>query len=186
MIRVSTASVGNGLRGGSLQHPTQLTCHNQGCGVTFSRLDSLRRHELMHTGSEIRHPCPWCEKYQKEGAFLRKDKLNQHLRQFHRIGCDGNRAQEIFCRHEDCQCDGPEPTPLARFSSNAELHRHVRRVHKTTPFQCPVQDCSRVGGKVWFRAHDRDLHQRKEHGKLSAASLVRMNTDIDARRPANF
>lgn len=69
------------------------------------------------------------------------------------------------------------------FISNAELHKHIRRIHKQTPFECPVDGCDRKGPKGWFRRNDRVLHQRKYHADIDAAQLAGVNEAIDAMIP---
>lgn len=143
-----------------------LRCQFPGCNKVFTRADSLKRHNLKHTGALRNFPCPHCVRYQDQGAFVRKDKLDQHMRQYHRIGCEKSESNPVYCYHEDCH--NAIQHPNQGFSSNAELHKHMRKMHQWTPFQCPVEGCDRVNAKGWFRANDCRSHLLEVHARCNS------------------
>lgn len=158
-------------------------CDCNGCGRTFGRLDTLKRHLLIHQGSGKSYSCPHCPKYQEDGAFRRKDHLTQHMRQFHRIFCDGQGGQNYICLHDDCKLARTHSPDHSAFDTTAELYKHIRRTHKDTPYQCSIEGCQRINAGGWFRAHDRNVHQRAVHSEIGADVLVLMNGIMDAMQP---
>lgn len=73
-----------------------LACPYSNCGRSFTRLDALHRHTLIHTGSENKFACPGCSK-----AFIRKDHVNQHIRNVHkqsRYQCPADGCDRVGAR----------------------------------------------------------------------------------------
>jgi hypothetical protein len=148
----------------------------------FTRKDSVQKHlaSKKHNLGTQDHACLLCSR-----CFARNDHVTQHLRQFHRVGNGMSTANPVYCFHQECH--GVENLQEAGYNlvlaSNAELHKHIRRIHKHTPFECPVDSCDRKGPKGWFRKNDRVLHQRKHHPDMVEVELTSMNAAIDATMP---
>ena len=92
--------------------------------------------------------------------------------------------ETVNCDHAQCSgTDDDGNTVIIGFDSKAELHKHIRKNHKETPFICAGNGCDRKGAKGWFRKHDRTVHQRKEHAFIMAPELDAMNDQADAAMP---
>lgn len=131
--------------------------------------------------------CPHCPR-----TFHRKDHVTQHLRQYHRVSNDTNERLVVLCMHQEHTLPSLDLVSLhgsltprcgQAFASNAELQKHIRKVHKETPFQCPVYGCSRVGADGCVSKHARATHQRKEHAGMDEVSLEAMNHEVDVLMP---
>jgi hypothetical protein len=100
-------------------------CH---CGVGFSRLDHLRRHEsTVHIGAR-NYSCPDCDK-----RFGRSCHVRRHAAVAHRRGgaCAHGRARYQCADCQSFLCDFCEPT--RRFSSANRLRDHMARFHADQP-----------------------------------------------------
>ena len=85
----------------------------------------------------------------------------------------------IICLHDTCLVHSDKT-----FSTKAEFHRHVRKDHKDTPFQCPMLGCTKFGADGWFRRQDRVIHQRKAHPFFGDDQLSVLNDSKDMEIPA--
>lgn len=157
------------------------------CHQTFTRKDSAQRHvRSKHKNGQASqiYGCSLCRK-----SFTRKDHRRQHLRQFHRVEDSTASAsiEVVYCYHEACHSSTPALINAAQFrqgfATNAELYKHIRKVHRDTPFQCSVYACNNVGPNGWFRRSDRAAHQRKEHAGMDEGFLDVMNSELDGRMP---
>lgn len=155
------------------------------CDSTFTRLDVMNRHYLIHAADTKRYPCPHCKKYKGKYGFKRKDHLTQHLRGYHHIGVDDVKSEGRSCPRRDCpEYRGDVRTDGSRkyvwdlsasrivlsvlpddhaFAKSSEWAKHMRTVHNETLFPCPVSGCNRVGAKGWFRGRDMVKHIEKTH-----------------------
>lgn len=148
------------LHGSQLGHsPYACTCSGR-----FSRSDVLARHVKSKEVGQPQYPCHFCNRHQGETAFRRRDHLTQHLVQYHKHDPASNIqappsgfASVPTCPHLECF-----PSQWS-FTTNAGYYRHMRSVHKETPFECTVPNCDRVGAKGYFREKDLSNHCRSKH-----------------------
>ncbi|KAI0547603.1 hypothetical protein F4679DRAFT_586270 [Xylaria curta] len=59
------------------------------CGKTYSKLYALTRHLSVTNGVGAKYSCPLCTKYDGENGFNRRDHLQQHLRELHKLDKKG-------------------------------------------------------------------------------------------------
>ncbi|KAF1815658.1 hypothetical protein P152DRAFT_192464 [Eremomyces bilateralis CBS 781.70] len=139
-----------------------LRCGYKKCGKTYARIDILERHLLNHRANAAQYPCTYCC---SERAFTRKDKLKQHLNNFHRIG--DAQGIDLVCHHHDCDSyrpNGPHYYELDHpFKRGADYTSHIKEVHDESPYPCPVAGCNRVGAKGYFSKSPLVRHIKKEH-----------------------
>jgi len=86
------------------EHSENYTCKT--CGRSFTRVDTLKKHELTHSGLKP-HACEVCEK-----TFSRRDGLNRHVK-----------------RH-DKNVGFPCEKCSKRFMSRSDLERHEMAMHR--------------------------------------------------------
>jgi hypothetical protein len=157
-------------------------CTHEGCFDTFLYPDTLQRHMMIHDDMALRWPCQYCTKYQGLNGFKRKDHLTQHERNFHQIGTDGIRSTASSCPYASCKYFRPGAysvegerrrfsVPEHAFRTSQSFQKHMRRDHDESVFPCLAPNCTRRGGKGYFRKRDLEKHQTKEHGNAVAAQL---------------
>ena len=146
------------------------------CGQRFSRSDVLDRHLSQFVLEARKYPCDYCKRHKGESAFRRKDHLTQHLRGYHHIDvgkeAEAERSILLACAHPSCpQHRGPaffrstlqDKQATRPFKNSSEYHKHMRKIHDETEYPCDISNCSRVGGKGYFREMDLIKHRKKEH-----------------------
>ncbi|KAF1814100.1 hypothetical protein P152DRAFT_394057, partial [Eremomyces bilateralis CBS 781.70] len=115
-----------------------------------------------HRSDAPRFPCLHCNRYSGVNAFKRKDHLESHLRSFHGIGVT---SVGYSCHHMDCKefrLDRLHPDFKGHaFNTSSEYARHMRHIHDESPYPCPINGCSRVGG--YFSKKSLVQHVKKEH-----------------------
>ncbi|KAF4614363.1 hypothetical protein G7Y89_g15374 [Cudoniella acicularis] len=159
------------------------------CGKLFSREDVLDRH--IHSSQRTKtYPCPHCKKYRGAKAFSRRDHLTQHVRGYHHIepSSDSENSQNssllpptrrqkvLYCPHIGClyyhnlspiHRDGPQVLGK-KFQTKSELTTHLRHAHDESLFPCTEANCSRVGGRGFFRKRDLLKHLKDFHENTTA------------------
>lgn len=178
-------------------------CAVVGCSSKFSRRDVLvRHHKTQHNADKSKFCCEQCKTIDRVKVFKRKDHLTQHLREFHNqevvvrdyseccscphYGCEYFRVgaydysgatNEMF-QQEKSGCEHA-------FSLGHHFQRHMRQVHKESPFHCQAPGCDRRGAKGYFSQNGLEKHQLKEHADL-AEHLKKVNKLWRAELPAYF
>ena len=134
------------------------------CGISFARIDVLYRHIDSFSLEMPKFPCAYCKRHRGKNGFRRRDHLVQHLRGYHKFDSEQvegacpkaqtKRAREILvCPWEFCDAyrdDGFRSLPVLQqtqrrpFQSRTEYAKHMRDVHKQTPFPCPITGCDRT------------------------------------------
>lgn len=110
-----------------------LVCKHGSCEKTYSRLDTLQRHQRAHQDDARRFPCTWCKKHQGKNGFKRKDHLTQHLRNYHHIGED-ERVEKLVNRNYPCPQPGCDRTNDKAYIRKHDLRAHLRKIHGTIDF----------------------------------------------------
>ncbi|KAH7160614.1 hypothetical protein EDB81DRAFT_755255 [Dactylonectria macrodidyma] len=157
------------------------------CGSRFSRRDVLVRHLKTKNNARPQHPCPFCKRHRGKSAFHRKDHLKQHVDEYHKIdieerlpemkslGLVSTRSKDVIafgCHIPDCrdyrdvhfyvQSD-QEQKETAPFTKYSQYTKHLKAMHETTRFPCPVPGCDRVGGKGFQRGKALISHHQSTH-----------------------
>lgn len=174
----------------------QHTPHMCKCGKGFSRPDVLDRHVRQHESLRPKYPCPHCSRHRGDKAFRRRDHLTQHTRNYHHIGVDeeskSERSEEPVCPQLDCpqhrSGEWQDIRPISvrdeskPFANQAAFTRHMRDVHRWSPFPCDVPHCSRIDGKGYFRKRDMLKHRKNGHADAPPAVVANVDsTSSDAQ-----
>ncbi|KAK3943556.1 CROL alpha [Diplogelasinospora grovesii] len=152
------------------------------CGAKFARVDVLNRH-LESLGTDIpKHPCPYCKSRRGKNGFRRRDHLIQHIRGYHKLDADEKLAElgtrrtrkyeVLVCPHAECEFhrDGAflrlelaEKAQHKPFVNKSDYTKHMRDVHKETPFPCDVPGCDKTGAKGYFLEKALMRHRDEKH-----------------------
>ena len=153
------------------------------CGIRFARIDVLYRH-IDSFGLEMpKFPCAYCKRHRGKNGFRRRDHLVQHLRGYHKFDSEQvedacpkaqtKKVREILaCPWESCDAyrdDGFRSLPLLQqtqrrpFQTRTEYGKHMREVHKQTPFPCPITGCDRTKERGYMREKDLKKHISDKH-----------------------
>ncbi|KAI0007955.1 hypothetical protein F4779DRAFT_589272 [Xylariaceae sp. FL0662B] len=155
------------------------------CGAKFSRAGAFYRHFNSFNKSiyNAKYPCSFCKRHRGKHGFRRRDHLVQHLRGYHKFdaeeidkACPKERKVQprdvLVCPHPGCEFHrGEEFRLLNRFEQSAQrpftkqsdYSKHMKDVHKETPFPCHVAECDRVGSKGFMREKDLMKHLAAKH-----------------------
>ncbi|KAI2624658.1 hypothetical protein GGS26DRAFT_206714 [Hypomontagnella submonticulosa] len=149
------------------------------CGAKFVRQDASDRHCNSFSKDARRFPCPICKRYRGNQAFRRRDHLLQHLRGYHKYEPEIRRARPRKIKLSNCRsCSDPgcesyrDKAWRTRhhnrgthwpFRKQSDYDKHVKGVHKLTPFPCPVAECERVGAKGYVAASGLVKHLANQH-----------------------
>ncbi|KAK6825356.1 hypothetical protein PG987_012850 [Apiospora arundinis] len=153
------------------------------CGVKFCRIDVLRRHIDCHAKDVPKFPCKFCKFHRGKLGFRRRDHLVQHLHGYHKLdheeiakACPNTRfiQKDDFatCPHQGCDSfrgdsfhNLPWSEQLAQkpFPTQAAFTKHMKEVHRDTPFPCDVNGCDRVGSRGYIREKDFMKHRATKH-----------------------
>ncbi|KAF2147512.1 uncharacterized protein K452DRAFT_262052 [Aplosporella prunicola CBS 121167] len=161
------ASLGN--HAASTGHAA-FVCSENGCELSFSRFDVLRRHQKSHLSGTARFPCKYCKKHRGADSFKREEHLMQHLRNYHHTGMDESSGIRRSCPHKDCSESRPNipdndtSDNKHAFQKFSDYISHMRKVHNESDFPCTEHGCDHVGPKGYFRKRDLLKHKAKEHG----------------------
>lgn len=137
-------------------------CKEGGCQSTFSRHDVYVRHLDIHNKNMPPYPCRFCNRHRGRHGFKRRDRLTQHLRNYHHFNEEEAPGVGKSCPHRDCPVYR-ELSEEHTFKKSSEYTAHMRKAHDESPFPCPKPGCNRVGGKGYFRELDLMKHQKREH-----------------------
>lgn len=153
------------------------------CGIRFARIDVLYRH-IDSFGLEMpKFPCAYCKRHRGKDGFRRRDHLVQHLRGYHKFdseqvegACPKAQTKEsreiLVCPWESCDAyrdSGFWSLPVLQriqrrpFQSQSEYAKHMREVHKKTPFPCTVAGCNRTKERGYMREKDLKKHMSDKH-----------------------
>ncbi|KAI2464584.1 hypothetical protein F4781DRAFT_412435 [Annulohypoxylon bovei var. microspora] len=162
----------------SSQH-CAITCS---CGESFTRLQSLVRHQGLFRDNVPLFPCTFCKRHRGKHGFLRQDHLVQHLEGYHKL--DSAEIRKAYPRMEllenstercldpECEFYMPEEYESLPWIERCKIHpfkrrcqfiRHLKEAHKMTPFPCPVIKCKRVGAKGYTTMTGLEKHLVSEH-----------------------
>ncbi|RYP74511.1 hypothetical protein DL771_002985 [Monosporascus sp. 5C6A] len=153
------------------------------CGVKFARVDVLNRHIRNFSKDAPKFPCTYCKRHRGKAGFRRRDHLVQHLERYHKLdpdeiekACPKEKRQTehdfLVCPHQGCDAyrdDAFYSLPRHQrfqskpFKSRGEYSKHMKEVHKETPFPCTVAECDRVGAKGYMREKDLIKHLSNKH-----------------------
>ncbi|RYP58797.1 hypothetical protein DL770_010358 [Monosporascus sp. CRB-9-2] len=117
------------------------------------------------------------------GTIDTRDHLVQHLERYHKLdpeetqtACPKEKHQTeydfLVCPHQGCDAhrdDAFRSLPWHErfqskpFKSRGEYSKHMKEVHKETPFPCNVAECDRVGAKGYMREKDLIKHLSNKH-----------------------
>ena len=121
---------------------TAYACRFPDCGSGAARLTDLLRHQLTHISSVARHPCPHCRRYFEPSLYFRLEAdWNRHR------GTNGFKRKDHLRQHirnyHHIEADGSQFGPLT--------------------FECPREDCDRIGSTAFEGKKLLQLHLRKDH-----------------------
>lgn len=111
-------------------HIEPLICAESGCSHTkpFGKQGDLERHhKSRHADGSVPYKCPHNSCPKPINGFARKDKLREHLRNWH-----GN----FECLNQGCHRG-----PGNGFRTEEQLLSHTRTAHKTAQVGCPLPHC---------------------------------------------
>ncbi|RYP09170.1 hypothetical protein DL764_001441 [Monosporascus ibericus] len=117
------------------------------------------------------------------GGIDSKDHLVQHLEHYHKLDLEEiekacpkwKRQREndfLVCPRQGCDAhrdDAFRSLPWSQqvqskpFKSRGDYGKHMKEVHKETPFPCTVAECDRVGAKGYMREKDLIKHLSNKH-----------------------
>ncbi|KAI1497000.1 hypothetical protein F5X99DRAFT_398461 [Biscogniauxia marginata] len=153
------------------------------CGAKYVRIDVFDRHIKSLSKDGPRYPCSFCRRYRGKHGFRRRDHLVQHLRGYHKLdeeeiekACPKERSsafrQILTCPYQGCEsyreesfCTLSQEEQVAQrpFNKQADYSKHMKEVHKETPFPCTVAGCDRVRAKGYMRENDFMKHLADKH-----------------------
>ncbi|KAK7977365.1 hypothetical protein PG988_004855 [Apiospora saccharicola] len=156
------------------------------CGVTFSRVDVLHRHIDGYAKDVPKFPCKFCKFHRGKHGFRRRDHLVQHLRGYHKFDEEDiseacppkvklGKRQFPTCPHRGCDffrddafqsMSWHEQMAQRPFATQGTFTKHLKEVHKQTPFPCDVESCDRVGAKGYVREKDLMKHYAAKHPEV--------------------
>ncbi|KAK7948073.1 uncharacterized protein PG986_008959 [Apiospora aurea] len=153
-----------------------------GLDATADQVDALHRHIDGYAKDVPKFPCRFCKFHRGKHGFRRRDHLIQHLRGYHKFDDEEVREacptfklgilQPPTCPHRGCEFfrdDSFHKLTLTEkrsrrpFSTRSALSKHLKEVHKQTPFPCDVEDCAKVGAKGYVREKDLMKHRAAKH-----------------------
>jgi hypothetical protein len=111
-------------------HIEPLICAESGChwNEPFGKQGDLERHcKSKHADGSLPHKCPHTSCPKPINIFARRDKLREHLRNWH-----GN----FECLNQGCHRG-----PGNGFRTEEQLLSHTRTAHKTLQARCPLPHC---------------------------------------------
>ncbi|KAI0884887.1 uncharacterized protein GGS22DRAFT_189100 [Annulohypoxylon maeteangense] len=152
------------------------------CGKSFSRLDTLVRHQRSFREDIRLYPCPTCKHLQGKHGFRRRDHLIQHLTGYHKFNFSkiekiaptkrqgyGGPYHCLFTSCEFHRGEGftrlswDEKYNQAPFPRQSEYIKHMREVHELTPFPCLETECKRTGANGYLLWNGFKNHMVREH-----------------------
>lgn len=155
------------------------------CGEDFTRFGSLQRHiDGKQKWSLPEYECTEqdCYTYRGKNGFMRKDKLEQHLRTYHKLTRDEIElrlpclstvtSKQPACHVPTCEYyRGPEfkylPVLLQvanrPFDKQSDYTQHMKLEHDWSPHPCKIEGCGRIRGKGFFSLTAFKAHYGKEH-----------------------
>ncbi|RYP28051.1 hypothetical protein DL767_007382 [Monosporascus sp. MG133] len=153
------------------------------CGVKFARVDVLNRHIRNFSKDTPGFPCTYCRSHRGKAGFRRREHLVQHLEGYHKLdpeeiekACPKKKVQGehdfLVCPRQGCDAhrdDAFHSLPWSQrlqskpFKSRGDYGKHMKEVHKETPFPCTVAECDRVGAKGYMRERDLIKHLSNKH-----------------------
>ncbi|KAI0384889.1 hypothetical protein F5Y04DRAFT_248001 [Hypomontagnella monticulosa] len=150
------------------------------CGAKFARQDVLNRHCTSFRKDASKFPCKFCKRHRGNRAFRRRDHLVQHLQGYHKFDseeilkiCPKYRTSyaphHLICPDPSCESSLPKKVGRVRsdtlfpFKKQSDYNKHLRDVHKLTPFPCPVAECERVGAKGYVAENGLMKHLANQH-----------------------
>ncbi|KAI1076533.1 hypothetical protein F5B20DRAFT_555465 [Whalleya microplaca] len=162
------------------KHHTPFTCR---CGTKFDRTDALYRHLDKFSKSKISWGCSFCKRHRGKRSFHRRDHLVQHLRGYHKFEPEEidkispkywqlRQNQILVCPHAGCEfhrdeafksLSWTEQNAQKPFTKQSDYSKHMKDVHKETPFPCHMAECDRVGAKGYMREKDLMKHLAGKH-----------------------
>ncbi|XP_055842414.1 zinc finger protein 540-like [Episyrphus balteatus] len=105
------------------------------CGKVLTSLATLKNHRFLHTGAQLPHECPQCQK-----RYITKNKLKEHMNRHAGI-------RNYICPH----CG-------ARKSTRTELKTHINYHTKEKTYPC--QFCDMIFNSLGnFSRHKRIVHE---------------------------
>lgn len=124
------------------------------CGSGFTRSDALNRHIKSNSKDAPKYRCPrpGCKnRHPGRNGFHRKDNLLQHLTGYHNE--DQEFTDRLFptCPHPGCDkyrepsfhlLPRQEQIKIKPFGNRTQYNKHMRSVHRESPFSCRVLGCS--------------------------------------------
>ncbi|KAK8094695.1 hypothetical protein PG997_001380 [Apiospora hydei] len=143
----------------------------------------MQRHIDGYATDVPKFPCKFCKFHHGKHGFRRRDHLVQHLRGYHKFddeevreACPATKKLRILqlptCPHRGCEFfrdDSFHKLKLSEqmsqkpFSTQSALSKHLKEIHKQTPFPCDVEDCEKVGAKGYIREKDLMKHRTAKH-----------------------
>lgn len=124
------------------------------CSKGFAYPKDLQRHLYKHTKSDptvSRHHCSVSGCPREKLGFLRKDKLQSHIKKVHK-------GRSYYCTVLGCK-------RIEGFTTEHDLQRHKTSLHIMTEgaYQCPTKHC-RKKDKKWKRLDNLRTHLKRQHG----------------------
>lgn len=144
------------------------------CGSGFTRSDALYRHIKSNSKDKPKWCCtrPGCKNRDSgRNGFPRKDHLLQHLIGYHKENQELQGRLLPTCPHLDCDKYRRPSFHLQPrqgqikdkpFENRTHYNKHMRRVHRESPFACRVPACS----ARFPTATALTTHFRSEHPSL--------------------
>ncbi|OTA91057.1 hypothetical protein M434DRAFT_357891 [Hypoxylon sp. CO27-5] len=151
------------------------------CDEVFARYDALIRHVKSFRKETPKFPCIFCKRHRGKHGFRRRDHLVQHLSGYHKFDDEEivkacppkNDPFDCFdCPRPGCEFHGgqwfhdlewSEQRKQAPFKKRSTYNKHLKDVHKVTPFPCPVPGCERVDTKGYMADNGLKKHLAREH-----------------------
>jgi hypothetical protein len=134
-------------------HIEPLICVHPRCPHTkpFGKQGDLERHhKSKHAGGSMPHKCPHTSCPKPINGFARRDKLREHLRNWH-----GN---------FECLQQGCHRGPGNGFKTEGQLTSHTQTAHKTLRTGCPLPHCETSNTTEAARGVPLKVHFEAIHG----------------------
>ncbi|KAK8087168.1 hypothetical protein PG994_002142 [Apiospora phragmitis] len=148
------------------------------CGTTFSRVDVLQRHIDGYAQDALKFPCKFCNtdfdagticsSISEDGTVLTTRKPDKPVQALETIRI----LQLPTCPYRGCEffrgasfqtLSWTEQLTQKPFANQSSFTKHLKDIHKQTPFPCNVEDCDRVGDKGYVREKDLMKHRSAKH-----------------------